>query len=69
MTTGRKSYNQCHAEWVARMRAENPELAALWGATDVTGSAEADVRETFARQYAEEAAAGADDGEDCTDLG
>lgn len=27
----RKSYNAAHAEWVARIRAQNPQLAALWG--------------------------------------
>lgn len=30
----RKSYNQAHAEWVAQMRAKNPEMAALWGCED-----------------------------------
>lgn len=46
MTT-RRSYNASHAEWVRKMRAKHPDMAALWGATDVTestGSAEADVR-------------------------
>jgi len=31
----RKSYNQCHAEYLARIRAQNPALAALWGTADV----------------------------------
>ncbi len=30
----RRSYNQAHADWVARMRRENPEMAALWGHVD-----------------------------------
>ena len=27
----RKSYNALHADWVAKMRAKNPEMAALFG--------------------------------------
>ncbi len=40
MTT-RKSYNQAQAEWVARIRAARPELAALW-AQESTGSPESE---------------------------
>lgn len=30
MTT-RRSYNARHADWVAKVRRKNPEMAALWG--------------------------------------
>jgi hypothetical protein len=54
----RRSYNQSHSDYVARVRAANPQLAALWGEQD----------DDEAAAYAAEQQA-PDEDEDATDLG
>lgn len=63
MTT-RKSYNAMEADYRARVRTLTPDLAALLDEGAMIAELERE-REDYAR----EAAAGADEGEDATDLG